>query len=497
MALNSQLSTQAFAKTSPVETAAEDISYDSIDNYVMEQMRRFHIPGGSVAIIKGDKIVHVRGFGKAHPHGEAPNPQTPFFIGSLTKSITALAVMQMVEAGKIELDAPVQRYLRWFRVADPQASAQISVRHLLHHTSGLPMLRGMADLGNMDRRPGATERQVRALSTIQLSHPVGSRFEYSNTNYNILGLIIEAASGETYTDYVQDHIFNPLDMSHSYTSKEAAQQNGLAMGYRYWFGHPFPVANLPSPSGSLPSGQLLSSAEDMAHFLIANLNGGRYSGMQILSEAGITQMHRGMAEIREGGLSPGLYGMGWISQARKDKTIVSHSGIVPDFSAFMALVPELQIGIVLLFNSNHAMMKLTFDELGIGAVQLLVGESPTSSILGAIPWVMRGMLLIPFLQLVSISISLKLFSFLSNQDPARQLSRNRMWRRYGLLPFFLNPLTALTLVPLLGKMRGFINLFMPDFTWLALFCGSLAGILAFLHTILFLLVRKKNAGEYR
>ena len=87
-------------------------------------MRRLHIPGVSLAIVEGDRIVHLRGFGKARPGGEAPTPQTPFFIGSLTKSFTALAVMQLVEAGKIELDAPVQRYLPWFRVADPAGSAR-------------------------------------------------------------------------------------------------------------------------------------------------------------------------------------------------------------------------------------------------------------------------------------------------------------------------------------------------------------------------------------
>ena len=102
-------------------------------------MHRLHIPGASLAIIEGDRIVHMRGFGQARPGGETPTPQTPFFIGSLTKSITALAVMQLVEAGKVELDAPVQRYLPWFRVADPEASAQMTVRHLLNQTSGLPL----------------------------------------------------------------------------------------------------------------------------------------------------------------------------------------------------------------------------------------------------------------------------------------------------------------------------------------------------------------------
>ena len=113
-------------------------TFEKIDIYVEEQLKRLNVPGAALAIVEGDPIVHQRGFGRARPGGEAPSPQTPFFIGSLTKSFTALAVMQLVEAGKVELDAPVQRYLPWFRVADPQASAQMTVRHLLNQTSGLP-----------------------------------------------------------------------------------------------------------------------------------------------------------------------------------------------------------------------------------------------------------------------------------------------------------------------------------------------------------------------
>ena len=103
-----------FASTAPVRSAvakpaSSAISYDAIDIYIEEQMHRLHIPGVSLAIVEGDRIVHLRGFGRTRPGGEAPTPQTPFFIGSLTKSITALAVMQLVEAGKVELDAPIQR----------------------------------------------------------------------------------------------------------------------------------------------------------------------------------------------------------------------------------------------------------------------------------------------------------------------------------------------------------------------------------------------------
>ena len=256
--------------------ASEYSSSADIDAYIEEQMRRLHIPGASLVVVEGDRLVHQRGFGSARPGGEAPSPQTPFFIGSLTKSITATAVMQLVEAGKVKLDAPVQRYLPWFRVADSQASAQMTVRHLLNQTSGLPSLSGELALTDFDDRPDATERQARALSSLKLTRPVGAKCEYSNLNYNLLGLIVEAASGETYSDYIQNHIFTPLGMRHSYTSKADAGQNSLAMGHRHWFSLPFPAPDLPIPRGSLPSGQLISCAEDMAHYLIAHLNGGRY-----------------------------------------------------------------------------------------------------------------------------------------------------------------------------------------------------------------------------
>ncbi|HRX04894.1 MAG TPA: serine hydrolase domain-containing protein, partial [Anaerolineae bacterium] len=118
-------------------------SFDTLDAYVSQQMERLRIPGAALAVVEGDRIVHLRGFGRARPGGQAPSAETPFVLGSTTKSFTALAVMQLVEAGKIDLDTPVQRYLPWFRVADLAASTRMTVRHLLNQTSGLPGLPGM------------------------------------------------------------------------------------------------------------------------------------------------------------------------------------------------------------------------------------------------------------------------------------------------------------------------------------------------------------------
>ena len=482
---------RVFAKPASAKPITNDTSYDAVDAYVEQQMRRLNIPGASLAIVEDDKITHLRGFGRARPGGEVPTPQTPFFIGSLTKSITALAVMQLVEAGKVELDAPVQCYLPWFRVADLQASAQMTVRHLLNQTSGLPVSAGSVTLADFDDHPDATERQVRALSKLKLTCPVGSKWEYSNLNYNILGLIVEVASGESYADYIQNHIFNPLVMCHSYTSKAVAKQHGLAMGHRHWFGHPFPAPNVPIPRGSLPAGQLISSSEDMAHYLIAHLNGGCYNDVQILSRAGIDELHRGVKEYIEFGIASGLYGMGWFDlDVGRTKTF-SHSGNVPDFSAFMALIPEQKKGVVLLLNADPYGLPPITGEIGLNLTAVLAGQQPAPIRLDFIQWIMRLLPLIPLLQIVGVFSTLRRLRRWDG-NPALRPSSRRMWGQYILLPLIPNLSLAAILVYLRSSgLLRFMHLFMPDLSWILRISGGFAGIWAFLRTGLILLTLRK------
>ena len=483
----------ADAKPDSAKPVSNSVSYDAIDAYIQEKMHRLNIPGVSLAIVEGDQILHVRGFGQARPGGETPTPQTPFFIGSLTKSFTALAIMQLVEAGKFELDAPVQRYLPWFRVADPGASAQMTVRHLLNQTSGLPMLHSEITLADFDNRPDATERLVRALSTLKLTRPVGAKFEYSNTNFNVLGLIVEAASGESYSTYVQQHIFDPLEMRHSYTTKVAAQQDNLAMGYRYWFGHPLPAPDLSIPSGSLPSGQLICSAEDMAHYLIAHLNGGRYGDVQILSATGIDEMHRGVVECTMFGISAGKYGMGWFDIDLGQTKTYSHGGNVPDFSAFMALVPEQKRGVVLLANADPYGLPPILEEVGSGVTALLAGQQPAPIRLDFIQWIMRLLPLIPLIQVVGVAATLGwLRRWQAN--PALRPSSGRLWRQHILLPLIPNLSLAAILVYLRSNgLLRYLSLFNPDLAWTARISGSFAGVWAFLRTGMILRALRKAA----
>jgi CubicO group peptidase (beta-lactamase class C family) len=485
---------RVLARRAPAKPVIKSAAYEAIDAYIERQMRRLSMPGVSLAIVEGDRVVHLRGFGKAHAGGEPPTPQTPFALGSTTKSFTALAVMQLVEAGKIELDAPVQRYLPWFRVADPQASAQMTVRHLLHQTSGLPTWVGEVPLTNFDDSPGATERQARALSTLKLTRPVGSAFEYSNMNYNLLGPIIEVAGGESYEDYVQKHIFAPLRMSHTYTSQAAARRDGLAVGHRYWFMIPVAAPHLPLPHGSLPGGLIISCAEDMARYLIALLNGGRYGDTQILSAAGVDELHRGVADFFVMGRSIAQYGMGWLVSEIGQTKLVSHGGTLPDFGSHMALLPEQKKGVVLLYNANQHWMMPVLEELGGGVDALLAGEQPTPAPIpfaGMIPWALRAQLLIPVFQIVDVVSTVRLLRRW-RLDPGRRPSGGRAGGLHCLLPLIPNLLVALTLKPMLGKRRGYLMLYMPDCSWIAMLCGSFALVWSFLRTGLVLGVLRRR-----
>jgi CubicO group peptidase (beta-lactamase class C family) len=168
--------------------------------------------------------------------------------------------MQLVEAGLLELDAPVQRYLPEFQLADPVSSAQITVRQLLNQTSGIPVT-AAGDL-LLEFQPGSLRQGMAELRTVQPHAAPGAAYEYAKANYMLLGMIIEATSHQPYAAYVQNNIFDPLEMTHT------GLDSGGAIGHRYWFGVPLPD---PMPYdatfASVPTGGVTSTAADMAHYL--------------------------------------------------------------------------------------------------------------------------------------------------------------------------------------------------------------------------------------
>ncbi len=278
--------------------------------------------------------------------------------------------MQLVEAGKLELDSPVQHYLSWFRVADSVASAPITVRRLLHHTSGFPASAGNDAIARADTGDRAAEREVRALSVVELASAPGERHRYSTANYIVLGLLLETMSGQTYASYVQDHILRPLGMTHSHTSKDAARADGLGSGHRYWFGFPM-ASDLPYPDGVLPAGYIISTAEDMAHYLAMVQHGGRAAGKTIISPAGMAELLRPGAEAAGPEV---FYAMGWTVAQDGDVRVLGHAGGTFDFRAAMSVMPERELGYVLLMNADTALGRGRLTGIADGVYSMLLGR---------------------------------------------------------------------------------------------------------------------------
>lgn len=330
----------------PAPAAADPIQ--AADALVTAQMASARVPGAAVAIVKDGRIVHLQGYGIAGPAGRKATPETPFMIGSLSKSFTALAIMQLAEAGRVDLDAPVRRYIPWFRYADAQASAQVTVRHLLYHTTGIRANDTMPAMLVKDQSEAALERQVRSLERAGLVAAPGQQFAYCNLNYDVLGLIVQTVSGQPYESYVAEHILAPLAMRNTFTSRAEAGAR-MADGHQWWFGLPR-VSNIAVPRGSTPSGGIVASAEDMAHYLLAHLDEGRYGGARIVSPAGIAELHKPGVET-----APGVsYAMGWVVDTRADAgTLLLHTGATMDFQASMVLVPQARLGVFVAMNAAN------------------------------------------------------------------------------------------------------------------------------------------------
>lgn len=317
--------------------------FAAIDAYVEAEMRANRVPGVGLAIVHGPQIVHMRGFGEDGA-GQPVTPQTSFILGSMSKAFTALAVMQLSEQGRIDLDAPVQRYLPWFRVADAGASGRITVRHALHHTTGLATRTPHAS-----EDPASIAAHVRALAEVALVHEPGAVHEYASPNYLVLGAIVEQVTGQSYADYVERHIFAPLAMQRSFTAQETAMQRGMAHGHRYWFGFPRPIVDA-HEADRMPTAALIASAEDLGHFLIMQLNGGQYDGHPLVSPDVLATMHS--PGVKGEGFS---YGMGWRISEIGGVPAVHHGGVVSHFRGKMVLLPGTGWGVAVLTNVSSAL----------------------------------------------------------------------------------------------------------------------------------------------
>lgn len=350
-----------------------------IDAFVAEQAADSGIPGVAIAVLQDGRASHVRGFGH-DGHGNPITGDTPFPIGSLTKSFTALLVRQAIDAGQLDADAPVQRYLPWFRVADAQASPRITLRHLLHQTSGFSRADGIAPL--LQGSHASVGELARGMATTALNRPVGERFEYSNLNYVLLGAVLQAVTGKPWDTLMRERVLQPLAMTHSHTDHASARRDGMTALHRMWFG--VPVAHdTPLLPGFAPTGSLVASAADMARYLQMMLSGGAAPGGRVVSAGAVTQLLEPASPPSQSTLMSSdfrfRYGEGWFVGPFGAATDARwHLGNLASFAAWMVLLPDTKQAVVVLINANSELpfgeVNAVMSRLPIGVVNLLRGQ---------------------------------------------------------------------------------------------------------------------------
>jgi CubicO group peptidase (beta-lactamase class C family) len=316
-----------------------------IEDFVHQQQ----IPGFAIGVVQDDRLVYAHGFGAKNlaPDHDPVTPRSLFHMASVTKTFVATSIMQLVEARKISLDAPVVQYLPYFRLADERYQT-ITVRQMVTHTSGMPDVQDY-EWDKPQHDDGALERYVRSLSNQKLIFAPGTDFRYSNMAFEVLGDLIAKVSGESFDDYVQHHILTPLKMRDSTLLIKKTDPKLMTWGHeRDKDGHVFPSKVYPYNRMHSPSSNLHSNVEDMARWALANLNHGELDGTRILNEQTYDIMWKPAHKLSD---SDGV-GISWFLGEYRGQATVSHGGGDPGYATFLVLLPEKKIAVVLMANCD-------------------------------------------------------------------------------------------------------------------------------------------------
>lgn len=418
------------------ETTNEEGKIKQVDDYIQAEMKAAHIPGLSLGIVKGDQILHLKGYGKKDDLNGRVTPQTPFILGSTAKSFTAMGIMKLVEEGKVDLDASIQTYLPKMKISD---TPNITVRNLLNQTSGI------------SKAPIQKDKVWKIKN-----ENIGGVFEYSNENYKLLGQIITSVTNQSYEEYVKENIFSPLEMKHSYTSQNLAEENGLAAGYRTWFGVNF-INKLSFHEEYIPAGYLISSAEDMTHYLIAQMNSGTYLHHSLISKSSIEEMHKPSVKAPILG-EVSFYGMGWFNVPTNGTPTIKHSGEVPNYHSTMIIMPNENYGIILLANINNSILiSGLIEKMGAGVVDILAEKQPES--ISSFTYYQTYMIMNGVVLIIVVMLFFHIKNIRKWHDEL-MIGKHYRWFIKPLLLNFILPILILTQLP---KLLGFNWLFLFDF----------------------------------
>jgi CubicO group peptidase (beta-lactamase class C family) len=334
-----------------------------LDDYVARAMKTYEVPGMAVAIVKDGKVVVSKGYG-VNKLGEATpvDENTLFGIGSNTKAFTAAALATLVDEGKISWDDPVYERLKGFEMYDPYVSKEMRIRDLLCHRSGLGL--GEGDLMFWPHTTFTRDEVVYRLRFLKPASSFRTTYAYNNLMFLTAGQVVAEVSGKSWDDYLREEIFVPLGMTHTNTSNSLFKANqDWAWPHSKVDGKLQPIAfeNLDNAG---PAGSINSSVAEMSKWLLLQLNHGKIPGTEtrIFSEKSSREMWSQQMVVPIRDAAPEIkalqrnfsgYGLGWALRDYKGRKLVNHSGGVAGFVTRVVLVPEENLGVVILTNAEE------------------------------------------------------------------------------------------------------------------------------------------------
>jgi len=351
-----------------------------LDRVLQKILTGWGVPGMGVGVVEDGQVVYARGFGvQSLESGDPLTPDSLFCIASITKCFVATRAMQLVEQGRLDLDAPLVQYLPDFRL-DDERYTQITLRQILSHTSGMPDM-DEAEYDELVANPEcdeeAPERYVRSLANRKMVASPGERFAYSNIAYNVLGYLIAKVSGQTIEQSMQEHVLRPAGMPESTLYYPDVPRDRLALPH---LRVPHMVVNpvYAYHRADAPASFLHSSVIEMCHWAIANLQRGFYQGRRILSPASYDLMwapvaRRDYPPFRE------EMGLGWTLGHYEGARSVGHGGGGFGWTCFLALLPEINSAVVVLSNDESSAHDLALQ----AALRTLLGKEPQP---GQVSW---------------------------------------------------------------------------------------------------------------
>ncbi|MFE6075379.1 serine hydrolase [Paenibacillus sp. NPDC057886] len=334
---------------------------NGLDDFVEEQLQRWKGVGVSVAVIHKNEVILQKGYGYRDLESKLEvTPHTLFAIGSSTKAFTASTAALLVDQDILKWDTPVRTYLKDFKMFDPVATERLTIRDMLCHRSGLP--RHEMVWYNSSR---SREELVKALQYLEPNEDFRNKWQYQNLMYMAAGYLVGQLKGTSWENVVQESLFNPLGMNSSVFSVDEMQnQPDFAFPYMNQNGErtriPFRKIDAVGPAGSINSNLV-----DMIAWVQFQLNQGQQGGKQLISKEQLAVTHSPQmasdSPFHSKELPVSTYGLGWMIDSYRGHAMIHHGGAIDGFASQVAFLPEEQIGVVVLCNTNGSILPYTIS----------------------------------------------------------------------------------------------------------------------------------------